>query len=173
MQIVLNSKFFADLPVPELGAKALELGYDGIDVCVRPGHPVHPGNAEAELPKAVAAWRREGLSCPLATAPTDFLDPATPAAEGLYAACAEAGVPRLKIGFWRFSSGEDYWQAVDTARRDLEGFAGLSEKHGVQTCYQVHSGGLPRLELRRLDAPDPGIRPAPGRGLSRSRAPGP
>ena len=140
MQIVLNSKFFADRPVAELGARALELGYDGIDVCVRPEHPVHPGNAGAELPGAVDLWRRQGLSCPLATAPTDFVDPAAPGAEGLYAACAEAGVPRLKIGFWRFASGADYWQAVDAARRDLEGFAGLSEKHGVQTCYQAHSG---------------------------------
>ena len=140
MQIVLNSKFFSGLPVPGLGAKALELGYDGIDVCVRPGHPVHPDNAAAELPKAVAAWARQGLSCPLATAATDFVDPAAPGAESLYAACAEAGVPRLKIGFWRFAQGEDYWQAVDAARRDLEGFARLGEKHGVQTCYQVHSG---------------------------------
>ena len=141
MQIVLNSKFFSSLPVPELGDKALELGYDGIDVCVRPGHPVHPGNARAGLPKAVAAWRRQGLSCPLATAPTDFIDPASAAAESLYAACAEAGVPRLKIGFWRFPPGGDYWEAVDAARRDLEAFARLSEEHGVQTCYQVHSGG--------------------------------
>ena len=140
MQIVLNSKFFSGLPVPEVGGKALELGYDGIDVCVRPGHPVHPGNAAAELPKAVAAWAQQGLSCPLVTAATDFVDPAAPGAESLYAACAEAGVPRLKTGFWRFAPGGDYWRAVDAARRNLEGFARLSEKHGVQTCYQVHSG---------------------------------
>ena len=101
---------------------------------------MHPGNAAAELPGAVAAWARQGLSCPLATAATDFIDPAAPGAESLYAACAEAGVPRLKIGFWRFAPGDDYWRAVDAARRDLEGFARLSEKHGVQTCYQVHSG---------------------------------
>ena len=140
MQIVLNSKFFSGLSVPELGDKALELEYDGIDVCVRPGHPVHAGNAAAELPKAVAAWAGKGISCPLATAATDFVDPGAPGAESLYAACSEAGVPRLKIGFWRFSPGSDYWQAVDAARRNLEGFARLSEKHGVQTCYQVHSG---------------------------------
>ena len=140
MQIVLNSKFFADLPVAELGSKALELGYDGIDVCVRPGHPVHPGNAGAELPGAVDLWRGQGLSCPLATAPTDFVDPAAPGAEGLYAACAEAGVPRLKIGFWRFAPGADYWQAVDAARRDLEGFAGSAKSTGSRPATRRTAG---------------------------------
>ena len=30
-------------------------GYEGIDVCVRPGHPVHFGNVTTALPEAVAA----------------------------------------------------------------------------------------------------------------------
>ncbi len=36
MKIVINSKFFAHLSVAQLGEKAIELGYDGIDICVRP-----------------------------------------------------------------------------------------------------------------------------------------
>ena len=45
MDIILNSKFFGSLSVEELGSKVIELGYDGIDVNVRDGHPVNPGNA--------------------------------------------------------------------------------------------------------------------------------
>ena len=32
MEIVLNSKFFAHLSIEQLGEKAIELGYDGIDI---------------------------------------------------------------------------------------------------------------------------------------------
>lgn len=158
MQIVLNSKFFRACGVSELGLKAQALGFDGIDVSVRPGHPVNPGNVESVLPRAVAAWKGQGLVCPLATAPVTLVDPRAREVEPLYAGCAAAGVPRVKIGFFPFNPGEDYWALVEAARRALEGFARVSEKHGVQTVYQVHSGpvlgsncaGLMHL-LRGLD----------------------
>jgi sugar phosphate isomerase/epimerase len=140
MKIVLNSKFFANLAVERLGEKALALGYDGIDICVRPGHPIHVDNAVEALPKAVKIWRSQGLVCPLATAAVDMTNPNRPDAEKLYIACAAAGVPRLKIGFWRFRPGDDYWKILDNARKDLEGFVKLGEPHNVQTCYQIHSG---------------------------------
>lgn len=158
MEIVLNSKFFRALGVAELGAKARELGFDGIDVSVRPGHPVHPANVETALPQAVAAWRGLGLACPLATAPVTLVDPEAPEVEPLYAGCRAAGVPRVKIGFFPFRPQEAYWEQVAGARRALEGFARVGERYGVQTVYQVHSGpvlgsncaGLMHL-LRGLD----------------------
>jgi sugar phosphate isomerase/epimerase len=169
MQVALNSKFFDNLSVERLGEKAVELGYDGIDVNVRPGHPVNPGNALVALPRAVRHWQKQGLACPLATAPVSFTDPGSPNAEPLYAACAEAGIPRLKIGFWGFIPGGDYWSAVDAARTALEGFARHSQRFGVQTCYQVHSGpnlgsncaGLAHL-IRGFDARHVGAYPDTG-----------
>jgi sugar phosphate isomerase/epimerase len=158
MHIVLNSKFFRVLSVVDLAIKARALGFDGIDICVRPGHPVNLDNAESALPRAVAAWKAMDMRCPLASAPVTLADPHAPEAEWLYAACGAAGVPRVKIGFFPFAAGEDYWALVDSARGALEGFARLGEKHGVQTVYQVHSGpvlgsncaGLMHL-LRGLD----------------------
>jgi sugar phosphate isomerase/epimerase len=140
MHIVLNSKFFHALNIHELAAKARELGFDGIDVNVRPGHPVNPSNVESTLPKAVAAWKEQGLLCPLATAPVTLACPDAPEVEPLYAGSKAAGVPRVKIGFFYYRSGEDYWALVDAARKALEGFARIGEKHGVQTVYQTHSG---------------------------------
>jgi sugar phosphate isomerase/epimerase len=140
VQIVLNSKFFSPLSVPELGAKARALGFDGIDVNVRPGHPVNPANVATALPEAVTVWTDQGVVCPLATAPVTLVHPDAPEVEPLYAGCAAAGVPRLKIGFFPFTPGEDYWALVQAARRVLEGFARVGEKYGVQTVYQVHSG---------------------------------
>jgi sugar phosphate isomerase/epimerase len=140
VQIVLNSKFFRTLGIAALGAQARGLGFDGIDVVVRPGHPVHPDNVVTALPEAVKVWTEEGLVCPLASAPVTLVIPDRPEAERLYAGCAAAGVPRVKIGFFPFTPGADYWALVRTARDALAGFARLSERYGVQTVYQVHSG---------------------------------
>ena len=169
MEIVLNSKFFTELSVEQLGEKTIELGYDGVDICVRPGHPIHVDNVVEALPKAMKVWQGQNLTCPLATAATDITDPNAPEVEGLYAACAEAGIPRLKIGFWRFNEREDYWKVIDAARRELEGFSAFSERYGVQTCYQIHSGpcigsncaGLMHL-IRGFDPQHIGAYPDPG-----------
>lgn len=140
MEFIINSKFFAQYNVEELGEKAIELGYDGIDLCVRPRHPVHADNVIQALPEAMKVWRNQNVTCPMITAPVALTDPKSPEMENYYIACAEAEVPRLKIGFWKFQDGENYWHVLDAARKDLEEIVGLSEKYGVQTCYQIHSG---------------------------------
>ena len=139
MEIVLNSKFFAHLSIEQLGEKAIELGYDGIDICIRPGHPIQMDNAAKLLPQAMRIWEKQGLTCPLATATVDLNRP-TQQAEDLYAACAEAAIPRLKIGFWQYKADDDYWRAVESARTDLAGFVRFSKQYQIQTCYQIHSG---------------------------------
>ena len=140
MDIVLNSKFFAELSPAALGEKVASLGYDGVDLCVRAGHPVDPDNVDRTLPIAVAALRAAGMSCPLVSAPVTFNDAESPEAERLYAACAEAGVPRIKIGYWYFTEGEDYWAVLEQAKEGLAGLARLSARYGVQTCCHTHSG---------------------------------
>ena len=140
MEIVLNSKFFNLLSVTELAEKARRLGFDGIDVNVRPGHPVNPENVMSALPQAVRIWRERGLTCPLATTPVSWINPSSPGVEPLYAACAAAGVSRVKLGFFAFKPGNDYWALVDAGRRALERFAEIGRTHGVQTVYQLHSG---------------------------------
>ena len=140
MQIVLNSKFFAELDPAQLGRKVQALGYDGIDLCVRPGHPVNPDNVEQALPPAVETWRRQGLVCPLVSAPVTFNDPGAPQATALYRACAQAGVPAVKIGYWMYREGADYWTTLAQARQHLEGFARLSRQYRVLTCCHTHSG---------------------------------
>ena len=138
MHIVLNSKFFNYLSVENLGETTENLGYDGLDICLRPNHPIDPNTARTELP-STRIWEQQGLIYPLATAPADLNQP-DDRAESLFAACAESGIPRLKIGFWRFESNDDYWQLFDRARKALDGFIALSRRYQVQTCYQAHSG---------------------------------
>ena len=81
MKLLLNSKFFEDLSPRELGEKILDLGYDGIDICVRPGHPVNLDNVHQALPEANRIWQDQGLVCSLATAPVSLIDPTDPAAD--------------------------------------------------------------------------------------------
>ena len=48
-------------------------------------------------------------------------------------------MPNIKLGYWNFKPG-DYWKQVDSARKDIEGFARLSTRFGVKACFHTHSG---------------------------------
>ena len=69
-----------------------------------------------------------GLSIPLITTPGNFLDPDHDETKRVYAACEEAGVENIKIGYWQWNSDDGgYWTKVDQYRKKLEAFEKLSD----------------------------------------------
>ena len=161
MKTILFTKALADKTIGELVNLGTELGLDGFDLCVRPGHPVNPDNLRPALREAVRISHENGLSIPLVTGDnTQLLDPENPAVEPLLGAMDEANVRLLKMGYFRFDPDkQDYWEAVDHARRALEHWVRLGERHNVTVCYHMHSrrclglnGGTLAHLIRDLDS---------------------
>lgn len=140
MQLVRFTKFWEDLSVRQLGERASELGYNGLDLAVRAGHAINPGNVASELPGAVRVWQDLGVNCPMISSSTDLIDPKAADAVTLFQAAAAAGVPRIKIGYFKFNPGDSFEDLWSLARRRLDGFQRLSRRTGVQTLYHTHSG---------------------------------
>src|ERR671936_311786 len=99
MQYVYFTKTLQSLDVTGLIAFLKEAGLDGADLTVRPGYPVTPDNAAAELPKAAKAFRDAGLVIGLASAPTNLIDPKGPAAVTIFEACGKADVAAVKLRY--------------------------------------------------------------------------
>ncbi len=140
MQAVIFTKMFQELNVEQTGERAQALGFDGLDLAVRPGFCVNPSNAPDALPDAVAVWSDMGLATPLISLAVDANDPDDPETRGVFEAAGKARVESIKIGYFPFSVGDDYWSLVASARRALEGFAKLSEQTGVKSVCHTHSG---------------------------------
>lgn len=140
LQYIMFTKHLEGYDLPQIISALKEAGVSGADLCTRPGYPVNPENVSTALPAAAKQFADEGLSIPLVTTPGDFTTPDVEYADALYAGCAEAGVKHIKLGYWHFKPGMDYWQELDTVRGHLDGFQKLSEKHGVQTVVHNHSG---------------------------------
>jgi sugar phosphate isomerase/epimerase len=116
-------------PIPELGKFVHKLGFDGIELPVRPGFQVEPANAAKGLPQAVRQLADEGVKiCSIAGN----------ADEPTIAACAEAGVPIIRVmaGIGK----EGYLATVAKHQKEYEALAPLLEKHKVTIGVQNHCG---------------------------------
>src|SRR5262249_17388064 len=83
-------------------------------------------------------WGGGGAAVGLVPASTDLIDPEGQAARALFEACAKAGVPAVKIGYFPFRPPFD--DSLKAGRARLAGFARLAERTKVRACYHTHSG---------------------------------
>jgi sugar phosphate isomerase/epimerase len=134
------TKHLEGLDLQQIIDGLLSAGMQGADLCVRPGYPVNPENAAKALPEAAKRFADVGLAIPLVTSPGDFTRPDMDYAESLYEACGKSGVKHIKLGYWHWRAGDDYWEMVKTCKGYLEGFQKLSEQTGVQSVVHNHSG---------------------------------
>ena len=61
LKIHIFSKHLQFLNYQDLAEAAAEMGFDGIDLTVRPKGHVLPERVESDMPKAVEAMRKVGL----------------------------------------------------------------------------------------------------------------
>jgi sugar phosphate isomerase/epimerase len=135
MQMVLFTKLFRGKSIDDIASSASAIGFDGIDLLVRPGHQVEPGDPDG-IGRAVRRLRADGLTVPMAT--TDLTDPSAAGAERLLASCAQAGIGLVRLGYWKYDAGRGYAACLDAARRDLDALSRVAEKVGIRLAVQLH-----------------------------------
>ena len=145
------SKTFQWLGYDDLSAFLAEAGFEGIDLSVRPGGHVLPENVERDLPVAVKAAQKQGLSVPMmVTAITDAADPLT---ERILKTAAEQGVKYYRLGYYKYDDKLTIQQNLDVTRKYLEALCKINERYGLQGGYQNHAGsnvGSPVWDLWHL-----------------------
>ena len=123
------TKPWAGLPGGEVGRLVAGIGFGGTEIPVRDAAYVTPASAEAELPKFTAQLRAEGI---------EPISVASDLSERVFAACAEAGVPMIRI---MAELGPDgYAASVGRNRAMLEEAVTLTERYDVQVGVQPHHG---------------------------------
>jgi sugar phosphate isomerase/epimerase len=123
------TKPWRTMPLPELAAKVQTLGFDGIELPVRPGCQVEPESAERDLPAACRIMADFGVKIMSVAGSTD---------ERTIAACANAGVPLLRtmiaIGV------EGYLASVANTQRLFDRLLPALEHNGIILGIQNHCG---------------------------------
>jgi sugar phosphate isomerase/epimerase len=135
--LVLFSKHLPKLNYDELGREVKRIGFDGVDLTVRPAGHVLPENVERDLPRAIEAIRAHGISVPMIT--TSLLSAAEPAARPTVATAGRLRVPFFKLGYWRYKD-PDHLKTIAEVRRAAAGLHALAKEHGITAGFHNHSG---------------------------------
>jgi sugar phosphate isomerase/epimerase len=118
------------MPLSGLARNFAGLGFDGIELPVRPGYPVDAENAATELPRAARILADHGLRIGSIAGPTD---------EATIAACAEAGVPLIRICVG-IRSDETYFEGETRLQRQFDVLIPALDRSGVTLGIQNHCG---------------------------------
>ncbi len=131
------SKHLPRMNGQELGRSLKPLGFEGVDLTVRPGGHVDPKQVTSELPVFADAIRHEGLSVPMIT--TELLSDADPAAQPTLETAARLKIPFFKPGYYHYKFA-DVRKELDAAGKQLKSLADLSARHGMRLGYHNHAG---------------------------------
>jgi sugar phosphate isomerase/epimerase len=128
-------------PLPELGWSDLgrvvkDVGFDGVDLTVRPGGHVLPERAADDLPRAIEAMTSHGVTVPMIT--TALTSASDPNAKRLLQTAVLSGVRYFKTGYWQYVSPDVRGRIVEVGR-DLEGLAALARDCGIEMGFHNHA----------------------------------
>ena len=124
------TKPWPDKSLAELGRFVKDLGFDGIELPARPGFQVEPETITKGLPEAAKILADCGVQIGSVAGPTD---------EMTIAACAEAGVPVIRICV-AIPDDTDYLSAIADLQREWDGLVPALDRHGVTLGIQNHCG---------------------------------
>ena len=124
------TKPWRETPLDALGAMVAEWGFDGVELPVRPGYQVEPENVTRGLPAAAKTLAAQGVKIASVAGPTD---------EATIAACAEAGVPIIRVCVG-IPPGRSYLDHIAAVQAEYDRLLPLLEKHGVTIGVQNHNG---------------------------------
>ena len=132
------SKHFHWTSVAETASMCAALGFDGIDLTVRPGGHVEPERVDQDLPRAVEAIRRAGLEVPMVT--TAIEDVSTPHAERILKTLNAVGIRLYRWGDLSYQPNRGIPDQLEEMKPRVKELAGMNRHYGVTGMYHTHSG---------------------------------
>jgi L-ribulose-5-phosphate 3-epimerase len=121
----------------QLAETVANIGFDGLDLTVRPDGHVLPERVEEDLPKAVEAFKKHKLEIPMMV--TGILE-VNAQTEKILKTAKSLGIKHYRMGWYPYNLKKDIWEQSMEIGQKMKALAKLNEKYGIEGHYQNHSG---------------------------------
>ena len=129
-KLCLFSKAMAKVGYSDLGEIVKQMGFDGVDLTVRPGGHVEPRLSNVDLVRAFESIAGAGLECPIIT--TSLTSQADPSALPVLAIAGRTSIPLYRVGDWR--------EATPLYRRDIAGLLSIGSHYRIAMALHNYTG---------------------------------
>lgn len=148
LQVQVFSKHLQFLDYRDMADAAANIGFDGVDLAVRPRGHVLPERVADDLPRAVEALRQVGLKHPMMTTAVDDAD--DPIDQQVLKTAVEQGIKLYRMNWLRYPPDKSIPEAIQGFRPTLRKLGQLNRDVGITGCYQNHSGTMAGASLWEL-----------------------
>ncbi|GHB70908.1 sugar phosphate isomerase/epimerase family protein [Persicitalea jodogahamensis] len=156
-KIHVFSKHLQFLDYDKMAEMAAEIGFDGVDLTVRPGGHVLPERVEEDLPKAIAALKKHKLPPQLFCTAVEGVGPLD---KKVLETAAKHGLKYYRMNWYDFDKEKTMPESLEMHSKQMKALGDLNKKLGLIGCYQNHAGlrvGASPWEIYQLlEDTDPG-----------------
>ncbi len=138
LKVFIFSKHLQFLNYKNMCDAAKKIGFDGIDLTVRPKGHVLPENVSEDLASATEAMKSYGLLTEMIT--TNVKDVNNPVDKKVLEAASNLGYKFYRTGWYKYSKDEDIKTSFKDIQEKLKGLYELNKHLGISGSYQNHSG---------------------------------
>jgi sugar phosphate isomerase/epimerase len=136
--ISIFSKHLHWLDFGEMAMVAAEIGFDGVDLTVRPQGHVLPERVEEDLPKAMEAVNKAGKDIYMIT--TSINDADDPITGKILKTASSLGIRHYRLGWMYYDDSKTIEENISVVQGKMSKLAVLNEKYSISGEYQNHSG---------------------------------
>lgn len=136
--ICVFSKHLQWLDYKDMAEIAAEIGFDGVDLSVRPGGHVLPERVTDDLPRAVEEVKKAGLHVPMMT--TKIQESNDKYTEPILKTASSLGIRYYRMGYLNYDDKLGVAGSLKSLKSTMADLAAINEKYHIHGAYQNHVG---------------------------------
>lgn len=151
LDISIFSKHLQFLDYKETGQMASELGFNGVDLTVRPKGHVIPEEVKTKLPQAITDIKAGGSTCQMITTSIESIN--NELDRDIIDTAGEEGVSYYRTHWFKYRDNVSMTMAMEQYMNEIYMLGERNKKHGIIGCYQNHAGtkvGASFWEIHKL-----------------------
>ena len=127
---------------------AAEIGFDGVDLTVRPNGHVLPERVDSDLPNAIEAIRKVGFAPFMMVTAVEDADSSTD--KKVLQVASKLGIKYYRMNWFRYPDDNNMPAALEHFRKKVKDLSKLNKDLRLTGCYQNHAGRLVGSSLWEL-----------------------
>ncbi len=137
-KIAIFSKHLQWLDYRGMAETAAKIGFDGVDLTVRPKGHVLPEKVEDDLPKAAEACKKAGIDIIMMS--TAIGDVSHPTTEKILKTASQLGIKYYRMNWYQYDKSISIVKNIENFKAKMIDLAEMNKQFGIKGGYQNHSG---------------------------------